>query len=97
MPAYVANHEKKKRIFAKRERELIHAIKNCFPDDKVLVAAEKLREAKMNVFKCDFSKCSINQPHTFSPEKVATNTPKVQIWLSMSSDDIIEMYRAKAP
>lgn len=30
MTSYVANHEKKNRIFAKRERELIHSIKHTF-------------------------------------------------------------------
>jgi hypothetical protein len=40
MTAYLANHEKKKRIVAKRERELVHATKHWFAAEKLLLAAE---------------------------------------------------------
>jgi hypothetical protein len=93
MPAYIANHEKKNRIFAKRERELIHAIKNGFPGERISIAAEKVREAKMSVFKCLFAKSTSRQPHTFSPEELASTNGQVQKWLLMTTADIIELYR----
>ena len=93
MTAYIANHEKKNRIFAKRERELLHAIKHSFPDEKLWVAAEKLRSAKIAVFKCRFTKNSENQPYQFAPEEMAAHNRQVQLWLSYSADEIINLYR----
>jgi hypothetical protein len=93
MPAYIANHEKKKRILAKRERELIHAIKHDLPIERISFAAERIREAKMNVFKCDFSKSTEVQPHNFSPEEMAASNELVREWLHASTDDIIDAYR----
>lgn len=95
MTAYIANHEKKHRIFAKRERELLHAIKHSFTEEKLLLTAEKLRAAKVSVFKCSFSKNSINQPHNFSPEEIAADNKQLELWLSMSSEEIVSMYRPK--
>jgi len=95
MTAYIANHEKKNRLFAKRDRELIHAIKNGFSSKKIGLAAEKVRKAKMAVFKCRFAKSTVLQPYTFSPEEVAANDKQVRDWLSMSTADIIERYRTK--
>jgi hypothetical protein len=96
MTAYIANHEKKNRIFAKRERELRHAIKHGFPPEKLMVAAERVRAAKIAVFKCRFSKDSENQPHNFSPEEIAVHDRQVQLWLARSADEIIEVYRREA-
>lgn len=96
MTAYIANHEKKRRIFAKREREILHAIKHGFTEEKLLLTAEKLRAAKVSVFKRAFSKDSVNQPHNFSPEEIAVDNKELQMWLSMSSEEIVIMYRARA-
>jgi hypothetical protein len=95
MTAYVANHEKKLRIFAKRERELLHAIKHDAPAEKLSVAAERLRAAKINVYKCRFTKNCENQPHNFSPEEYAENNNELQRWLSMTTDDIVKSYRPR--
>jgi hypothetical protein len=97
MTAYVANHEKKNRQFAKRERELIHAIRNGFSCTKIGVAAENVRKAKFAVFKCRFAKSTVRQPHTFSPEEMAANDEQIRKWLSMSTADIVEMYRTNGP
>jgi hypothetical protein len=94
MTAYIANHEKKNRIFAKREREMLHAIRHGFPAEKLLIAAEKLRAAKMAVFKCRFTKNSENQPYQFAPEEMAAHDRQVQFWLSSSADEIVDMYRS---
>jgi hypothetical protein len=95
MPSYVANHEKKKRIFAKRERELLHAIKHNSPQEKLFLAAENLRTAKIRVFKCRFSANKPNQPHTFSPQEMAAKNKQFQEWLLMSSEEIVDRYRSE--
>jgi hypothetical protein len=87
MTAYIANHQKKKRIFAKREQELEHAIKNNLSLEKIIRAAEKLREAKLNVFKCEFSKDSVLPAHCYVPKDEA------KVWENYSVDEIIEKYR----
>jgi hypothetical protein len=93
MTAYVANHEKKNRIFAQREQQLRHAIKHGCPTEKLLVAAEKLRAAKIAVYKCRFAKNSSNQPHSFKPDEVAKQDAKLQRWLSMTAAEIVDTYR----
>ena len=97
MTAYVANHEKKNRLFAKRERELIHALKHSFSDDKTAAAAERLRDAKMGAFKCQFARFTAHQPHTLSPQEMAADNEQVRKWLLKSTADIIETYRKKIP
>lgn len=97
MTSYLANHQKKQRIFAKRERELLHAIKHTFSQEKLLLAAEKLRAAKIGVFKCRFSANNANQPHNFSAEQMAERNEQVRQWLEMSSEEIVNMYRSDAP
>jgi hypothetical protein len=93
MTAYIANHEKKKRIFAKRERELVHAIRRQFAVEKLMVAAEKLRSAKIGVAKCRFAKHSEKQPYNFSAEETALRDKELQLWLTMSADEIVHLYR----
>lgn len=95
MTAYIAHHEKKNRIFAKREREMLHAIKHSFSDDKLALAAEKLRVAKINVFKCRFSKDSAKQPHSFSAAEFAEHDKGLERWLAMTSEEIVDMYRPR--
>jgi len=95
MTAYIASHEKKNRIFAKREREMLHAIKHGFPAEKLALAAEKLRVAKINVFKCRFSQDSAKQPHNFSAAEIAEHDKGLQRWLSMTSDEIVDLYRPR--
>ncbi len=90
MTAYLANHQKKHRIFRKREKEIIHAIKNDFSREKLEAAAEKLREAKLNVFKSEFSKKSVLPATSYEPGS------KAQEWASFSTSEIINSYRGKA-
>jgi hypothetical protein len=92
MTAYIANHEKKKQCFAKRERELRHLIKHSAPAEKQRVAAERLRAAKMGVFKCRYAMTSENMPHSFSPEAEALSDDEVRQWLEIMADQILEMY-----
>ena len=93
MAGYVPNYQKKNRLFAKRERELVHALRNRFSIRKIDLAAEKLRMAKIAVFKSRFARGTALQPHTFSPEEMAARDEQVRKWLSMSTADIIDRYR----
>jgi len=92
MTAYIANHEKKNRIFEKRERELRHAIKHGFPLDKLHERAELLRAAKISVFKCKFTKNCENQPSNFSAAEMAARNKELAHWLAMSAEEIAEAY-----
>ena len=96
MASNVPHHDQKNRIFAKRERALIHAIKNGFSSEKIAAAAERLRAAKIAVFKCRFALYTIREPHTFSAEEMAIRDKQVRNWISMQTTDIIEMYRPRA-
>jgi len=87
MTAYLANHQKKQRIFKKRERELIHALKNGHSDEKIEKAVEKLRTAKLNTFKSNFSANSVLPAEYYEP------TNEAKIWESYSVEEIIELYR----
>ena len=92
MTAYLANHQKKQRIFEKRERELTHAIKNAYSAERLALAAEKLRSAKISVFKCRFSADGPVQPHQFHAEEIAKRNPQLERWLSMATEEIIDLY-----
>ena len=96
MAGIIPHHDQKNRIFAKRERALIHAIKNELSREKVAAAAERLREAKMAVFKCRFALYTTREPHTFSAEEMAVSNKQVRKWISMRTTDIIEMYHPRA-
>jgi hypothetical protein len=93
MSTYLPNHQKKNRIFAKRERELRHAIKLELPLAKVHQLAEKVREAKIGVFKCRYAHSGSNQPHTFDPEQFAELDAEAYRWLTMTTEDVVEAYR----
>jgi len=86
MTAYIANHQKKKAIFQKREVELRHAIKHDFSREKTIKSAEKLREAKLHVFKSEFSKNSVLPASSYVPGEEA------QQWEAYPVDVIIKMY-----
>ena len=90
MPCYIANHQKTRRVFRKRERQLEHAIRHNFSRERTVKAAEKLREARLKVFKSDFAKSSVRQATSWQPNAEARR------WQSMPVDEIIEQYRRKA-
>jgi hypothetical protein len=93
---YLVNHQKKNKTFTRRERELMHAIRNDLGDEKIRKAAERLREAKFAVFKAKFSERSVLPAQYFSLDDVAKRDKTVARWLSMPLDDLIEQYRHKA-
>jgi hypothetical protein len=81
--AYVANHQKKKRIFEKREKELLHLIKNGSSYEKIIKSAEKPRVARLAIFKSEYSRLSILPAHTYQPDVEAKH------WEAISADEIV--------
>jgi hypothetical protein len=85
--AYIANYQKKKIIFQKREQELRHAIKYNISHEKIVKAAEKLREAKLNIFKSEFSRNSVLPASSYTPGEDAKR------WETLTVNEIIRSYR----
>jgi hypothetical protein len=85
--AYLAHHQKKRRIFHKREKELRHAINHNYSQEKIVKAVNKLREAKLNVFKSEFSKNSVLPASNYVPGDEARH------WEALPVEEIIRLYR----
>jgi hypothetical protein len=94
MTAY--SYEEKKRLFAKRLRELRHAIKRGFSEEKLRAAAERLRAARLGMFKCQFTLKITSEPYNFSAEAMAKRHKGIRRWLSMSADEIVKSYETLA-
>jgi len=86
MSNYLPNGQKKNRIFRKREQELIHGIRHGLAKEKLEVLAEKLRQAKLNVFKDRFDP-SEGRRMRASDEKT------VERWMTATVEELIAEYR----
>ena len=86
MTCYLANHQKAKHLVAKREVELRHAIRHGFSREKIAKTAEKFRDARLKVFKSEFSRDSVLPASSYVPGKEA------QAWESMPVDEIIRQF-----
>jgi hypothetical protein len=71
MTAYIADHRKKKAILEKRIEGLRHALKNGLSEVKIKKEIEKVRSAKLAVFKMEFSRDSVLPAHDYEPTKEA--------------------------
>ena len=87
MTCYIANHEKVQRLFAKRERELRHAIHHTSDEAKIVRAAERLREARLKIFKSEFSRRSVLPARYWEPDEAARG------WQDRPVEEIVEEYR----
>ena len=87
MTAYIVNHRKKKVILEKRVASLKHAVKNSFSSEKIEKEAEKVRAAKLAIFKMEFSKSSTLPAHSYVPEGEAL------IWQRMTVAEILAEYK----
>ena len=83
MTAYIADHRKKKAILKKRLTGLQHAIKNSFPLEKIEKEVEKVRAAKLAIFKMEFSRDSVLPAHDYEP------TTKAIEWQNKSVEEIV--------
>ena len=91
MAGYVP-HYKKNRIAAKRERELVHAIRNEFDSQKIARAVERLREAKLAVAKTRWAAKKSAQSYEFDPVHLAKEDKSNAKWLNSSTEGIIKIY-----
>ena len=87
MTSYVVNHLKKKTLLAKRERELVHALRNGFPASRLTRSAEAVRAAQLSVFKMHFSRTSTRPASYYRPEGEALE------WQELSVEDVLDKYR----
>ena len=87
MTAYIANHQKKINLFHKREDALRHLIRHGYSIEKIEQAAEKVREAKLGVFKAMFSKDSVLPASKYEPNDEAL------AWQRKSVQEIIASYQ----
>ena len=92
MAGYLPHHQKKNRIAAKRERELVHAIKNDLSQDKINQAAERLREAKLAAAKSRWAVGTSAPSHDFDPAQLADADKSIAKWLEASTSEIVEHY-----
>ncbi len=89
MTAYIANNQKKNKLFNKRVYELEHAIKNEFSHEKIEKIAEKVREAKLSVYKSRFSEKSVLPASSWEPDELAKK------WQAYTVDEIIHECKLK--
>jgi hypothetical protein len=90
MTNYVPDHRKKIRILEKRERELLHAIKNEFGVEKIERAAERVRNAKLNVYKSKLAE--IPPVEGRWERREAMWKKKTLEWQSVSVVEIVDRY-----
>lgn len=93
MVRYLLRHGKQLELFAKRERTLIGSLKRNESQDKIIRAAEKVREAKLQQLKAERSKKLTDEQN----KPFAANEPgtKDAQWQSMPVEDIIAIYKNK--
>ena len=96
MAGYIPHYQKKNRIAAKRERELVHAIRNEFSSVKLDQAAERLREAKLAAAKSRWAASTSAQSHDFDPAHLAKKDKSIARWLNSSTEEIVEIYTRRA-
>jgi len=87
MTAYIADHRKKKAILNKRVEGLRHAIKNGYSAGKIDKEIEKVRSAKLAIFKMEFSRDSLLPAHDYEP------TVKADEWREKSKDEILREFK----
>jgi len=87
MSNYIPNYQKANRVFSKRETQLKHAIKNGYTQEKIVKAAERLREAKLKAFKARFAHESVLQATSYVPDEQAKQ------WEELPVEEIIDKYR----
>jgi hypothetical protein len=89
MAGYAPNHLKQRKLFQKRERELLHAISAGLSAEKLTEAVENLRHAKLQTYKSHFAHKSVLQAQSYVPSKPA------KLWQSLSQEQILAKYVRK--
>ncbi len=94
MTNYVPDYKKKIRILEKRERELHHALKNEFSIQKIAAVAEKVRIAKLNMYKARLAQIPPADGRWERREKLWK--AKSEQWQSHTLEEIVRRYAKDA-
>jgi hypothetical protein len=87
MANYISGKQKKIKTFKKRERELIHAIKNEYSNEKLIKAVKKLREAKIQAIRAQSSPANLSVDESSEFKNRLVNK-----WELYTDDEIIKLY-----
>lgn len=90
MSNYILGTQKKNKIFHKRERELIHAIRNDNWEVKITKSITRLREAKIQAI---WAQDALN--NLCAEEKSEFKDDLINKWNAMSDDEILAKYRKR--
>jgi len=94
MTSYLVNHQKKKRVLAKREQKLRKLLNSEADDDKTSAAAEEVREAMIRVFRV---KRSLIPTRSGEDARLLAKVDRqISEWKSLSMKEIIGLYRNAA-
>ena len=95
MAGIVPHYQGKNRIFRKKERELTHAIKHNYSGEKLVVVAEELRKAKLKSIKAKLDQKYAGPTYKITIDTMAKTDKGAKKWVSLSPDEIIEIYRRR--
>ena len=94
MPSYPPRSQpfRKQEILQKREREMQHAIRHDLPEEKLLKAAARIREARLKLYKGILEQFRYKKVAD-SENPGARAQREMALWESMELQDVIEHYR----
>jgi hypothetical protein len=90
MTAYVSNHQKKKDTLSRREADLLRAIEHEATREKILMAAQDVRDAHVRVLEAEIAAV----PPCDGPERERVDRLNAEMkeWLSCSVEDVTTKY-----
>ncbi len=95
MAGIVPHFQGKNRTFRKKERELSHAIKHNYSGEKLALVAEELRQAKLKSIKAKLDQKYGGPSHKITIDMMANTNKGAKKWVSLSTGEIIEIYRRR--
>lgn len=93
----IPDWQKKTRLVAKRERQLLAAIKRNLSREKIIQAAENLRQAHLAVLKSEASRILVEgKVYGTFPKPDSHDRDRLNAkWTSITTEQIIEMYEKR--
>ena len=92
MPCYIANHRKKRRILARRETDLIRALQRGESEEKVKLAAEEVKAARLRVLNVERSRVP---PSGLNAARFEMIDAEIRECLSVPVDAIVQEFRRR--
>ncbi len=95
MSNYIPNYDKKRKTLARREHHLRHLIKHAVTNDKLIAAAEHVRQSRIGLLKS----LQANPPieHRRHPEQWREIAAKIQALLEMPVEAILGEFGVSVP